>query len=137
MPTPCFNSKILACRTIFKIHLDPDSLIVDSKRWEIPSTNQMIYADSMFQFKDFILSHDIQKFSIGEGDKNSVKIGFENFEVGNIMSYLSPDTLLASGKTDGFIEIMQPLSPFSFETDIRVKDFKIYQEDIGTLTLEI
>src|SRR5690625_6908227 len=89
----------------------------------------------MFQFKDFILSHDIQKFSIGEGDKNSVKIGFENFEVGNIMSYLNPDTLLASGKTDGFIEIMQPLSPFSFETDIRVKDFKIYQEDIVTLTL--
>src|SRR5690625_5224336 len=122
-------------KDIFKLHLDPDSLIVDSKRWEIPSTNQMIYADSMFQFKDFILSHDIQKFSIGEGDKNSVKIGFENFEVGNIMSYLNPDTLLASGKTDGFIEIMQPQSPFSFETDIRVKDFKIYQKDIGTLTL--
>lgn len=120
---------------IFKLHLHPDSLIVDSKRWDIPASNEMIYADSIFRFQDFILSHDIQKFSIGEGDQNSVKIEFENFEMGNIVGYLNPDTLLASGKTDGFIEVFQPLSPLRFETDIRVKDFKIYEEDIGTLTI--
>jgi len=120
----------------FTLHLSPDSLIIDSKHWDIPATNMMSYADSFFHFRDFILSQGNQSFRIDEDPaKNAISIGFENFEVDNLVSYFNPDTMLASGRVDGFIEVFQPMSPFGFNADIEVKEFEVYQADMGTLAL--
>lgn len=120
----------------FLLHLHPDSLIVDSKHWNIPSSNRVIYTDSFFHFRDFVLSHNNQQFRIDEDpSKNAIRAGFENFELDNIVSYFNPDTMLASGRVNGFVEIYQPLSPLEFNADIQVKEFKVYQADMGTLVI--
>lgn len=119
------------------LRLDPENLVLYFKEWDISPSNQILYADSTISIRDFRLAHDDQYLSLeSAADPDRLFIEFGHFELGNIVSYFNPDTLLADGLIDGNAEIKDPFGAPEIKADMEVNEFEVYGMNFGALKIK-
>lgn len=131
-----FKTETSEIEDSLRVHLDPSVLVFDSKTWNVPSSNQIMIGPNKIRFESMNISSGNQLFSIddNEGTKDLI-VSFEQFNLANLITYLNPDTLLASGILNGRITIEEPLGDAGLIADLSVDSFHLMQVKMGLLEL--
>ncbi|HLU94194.1 MAG TPA: translocation/assembly module TamB domain-containing protein, partial [Membranihabitans sp.] len=119
-----------------RIHLDPSILIFDALVWDIPASNQILIGENKIEFQSMRISRGNQfiSFEDNPGD-NDLVVNIQRFNLSNVISYLNPDTLLASGNINGQITLEEPLGNAGLIADVRIDSLQVLQVDLGTMDL--
>jgi len=131
------QSEIEKQNDTIKYHINPLTLLLNKKKWRIPTTNLVEIAPNSINFKDFVLSKNDQKIIISNSLKNSNKahIGFEfsNFNINTITSLFNSNKPLASGILNGQFIIENPYSKMGLIAKTTITDFEIMNIPMGFL----
>ncbi len=120
--------------------LDPSEVILNSSLWEVPAGNAIRIAENSTIFNDFRFSRNDQSLRITneqpgmEGEH--IGILFDNFKLQSFLSYLNPETPLASGRLNGNFTIKDPSGSPGLLAGLEINEFNVMEVPMGTLTLE-
>lgn len=125
---------------VFRVHLDPEELILNNNQWSIPADNAILISDKSMEFSDFQLSRNEQLIyfdsSLAEAEKEHIGISFENFNLQSLLSYFNPERLLAAGTMDGTFIIEEPFKKTGLIADLEIEDFSVMAVPLGHLSLD-
>ncbi|MBU2927700.1 translocation/assembly module TamB domain-containing protein [Winogradskyella psychrotolerans] len=133
------NTKITGSRDQLRFTVNPDSLILNKKKWIIPSGNEVILTEKNLEFNDFKITKNNQSIELTDTLENIAKkhiaIIFENYDINEFFNYLSPKAELATGKLNGDFVLEDPFENAGIIADLSIKDFYALQTDLGTLSI--
>lgn len=119
-----------------QIHLDPSDLVFDGKEWHIPSNNKISITREKILFRNFTMESGEQKLTINDNPGlEDLSIDFQMFKIENLISYLNPDSLLATGFVNGTVTLQEPLGNAGLIADLKINDLHIKEIDMGNLHL--
>lgn len=128
-------SEITEANDTTYIRIDPSRLVLNKKRWEIPSNNQILTATDFLDFDNVILTQGQQQFQIDSRPnvKEKIRFGFENFNLQAFLSLFNPDEDLASGSLNGEFLIKKPFAATGLVADFKISDMAVLQNPLGDL----
>ncbi|MGM0391787.1 MAG: translocation/assembly module TamB domain-containing protein [Bacteroidota bacterium] len=125
---------------IFRVHLVPEELILNYSEWNIPESNEVLIGEKSIRFNDFLMSRGNQEIEISnsmpEAQKEHIGIGFKNFNLEAVFSYLNPEESLASGNLNGNFIIEEPFSSTGLLANLEIQNLKVMDVPLGVLNLE-
>ena len=134
------SSSLVFQKDTLKLHIYPENLTLNNKKWKIPEDNNIVIAESYTDFQNVILSRNSQKLEIStmvpKMETEHIGILFENFQLQTFLSFLNPDDALAKGNVEGDFVILNPYSATGLSANIDIKDFQVMSNPLGTLTLD-
>ncbi|MCF4102732.1 translocation/assembly module TamB domain-containing protein [Gillisia sp. M10.2A] len=120
--------------------LDPESLLLNYKSWNIPADNTIAIAPTGVWANNFELSNNQNTIRINSPEKSGsapLNIDFENFDIETISAMVSKDTLLAGGKINGQVVVHDLTSAVKFTSNLTVNDFNFKKDTIGNISLKV
>lgn len=122
------------------LHLDPSGLILNQNPWNISTNNGISIGPKHLSFNNFKLSRNNRQMLISNRHPGvsgeHIGVDFSNFNLAVLLSYLNPETKLASGDLNGNLVIKEPFGNTALIADLGIKDFKIAEVDMGSLKLD-
>lgn len=123
-----------------QLHLDPSGLILNQNPWDISANNRISIGHNHLSFSNFKLSRENRQMLISNQHPGvsgeHIGVDFSNFNLAVLLSYLNPETTLASGNLNGEFIVKEPFGNTGLLADLDIKDFKIAEVDMGTLKLD-
>ncbi len=120
--------------------LDPSEVILNSVKWEVPETNAIRFAENAINFEDFTFRRNNQLMEVTDDrqgmEQEHIALLFENFSLASFLSYLNPETPLASGRLNGNFTIEQPYGTTGLLAGLEINEFQVMEVPMGTLSLE-
>lgn len=120
--------------------LDPAEVILNRTLWDVPETNQILIGEDFTHFRDFVLERTNQRMEITNDrpgmEKEHIAILFENFRLAGLLSYLNPETALATGRLNGDFTIEEPYGSTGLLAGLHIEEFHVMEVDMGRLTLD-
>ncbi|MEI9935063.1 MAG: translocation/assembly module TamB domain-containing protein [Ferruginibacter sp.] len=112
-----------------------DAILLNYEKWNVPDDNKITYSNQGVLVNDFLLEKNKSKILIGSQQKtinSPIDITIENFDIKNIASIISSDTLLAAGIINGKIEVsgFDKTLP-AFTGNIAINQFQFLQQPVG------
>ena len=139
-PLLALNSKITKNEDVVRIHLEQDSLILNSNSWQIDPQNEILIGEDFYTFNEFRLSRNNQQLRISnevpQVQKEHIGIEFQNFNLAAIFSYLNPEDQLTSGNMNGNFIIEEPFGNTGWVADLTVNEFNVMEVPLGTLSFD-
>lgn len=133
------NTKITGNRERLKFTVNPDSLILNKKKWSIPKTNEVILTENNLEFNDFKISREGQTVEITDKltniAKSHIAIDYKNFKISEVFNYLNPEVKLATGLLNGNFILEDPFEQTGIIANLSVKNLEVLKTDLGTLSL--
>lgn len=133
------TSELKFQKDTLRLHIDPEELILNKKKWEIPNDNSIVLADSFTDLRNLILSRKTQKLEVftkvPKMEQEHIGVLFENFELQTFLSLFNPDEALAKGKVQGDLVFLNPFGASGLVSDIQIEKFEVFQNPLGTLAL--
>jgi len=134
------RSKITGNRDRLRYHINPDSLMLNKKIWQVNQNNEALLMGDTLKFNDFEIQRNGQSIQF----KNTfetiaathVGLSFDNFNLKEILNYLNPDSDLAKGKLNGDFIVVNPFEQTGFLTNIQISDLEILDTDFGILKVD-
>jgi translocation and assembly module TamB len=134
------SSSMVLQKDTIQLHINPEKLILNKNKWEIPIDNAIVMAESYSDFKNVTLSRNAQRMEISNNvpkiEAEHIGILFENFQLNTFLSFLNPDEALTKGKVEGNFTILNPYDASGLVADLEIMDFQVMQNPLGTLTLD-
>lgn len=125
---------------IVRVHIDPEELILNAKKWQIAENNEILIGEKIYNFNDFLLTRNDQQLRVSnelpEVQKEHIGIEFQNFSLAALFSYLNPENVLASGKMNGDLVIEEPFGSTGLVADLIINEFGILDVPLGILSLD-
>ncbi|MUU78799.1 translocation/assembly module TamB [Winogradskyella sp. HL2-2] len=133
------NTKITGNRERLKFTVNPDSLILNKKKWIIPATNQVILTNKNLAFADFKITKNNQSIELTDKlpniSKSHIAIDFRNFKISEIFNYLNPEAKLATGDLNGDFVLEDPFGNTGIVADLSIAQLNVLKTDFGTLSI--
>jgi translocation and assembly module TamB len=134
------NTNITGSRENLRFSVNPDVLILNTKKWVIPATNQVILTDGNLEFNDFKISKNDQSIEITdelEGiTKKHAALDFKNFKISEVFYYLNPKSKVATGQLNGDFILEEPFGQTGIVASLNIKQLEVLNTDFGTLTVD-
>jgi hypothetical protein len=134
------DTKITGSKETLRFSVRPDGLILNTKKWIIPATNEVILTDGNLEFNNFKISKNNQSIGIThklEGiTKKHAALDFKNFKIGEIFYYLNPKSKVAAGQLNGNFILVEPFKQTGIVANLNIKQLEVLNTDFGTLTLD-
>ena len=139
-PLMALNSTITRNDGVVRVHLEQDSLVLNSKPWQIAPENEILIGDNFYTFNNFRLSRENQQLRISnevpQVQKEHIGIQFQNFNLAAIFAYLNPEEQLTSGNMNGNFIIEEPFGNTGWVADLVVNDFHVMEVPLGVLSFD-
>lgn len=133
------GAEVSGNRDDLRLHIKPDSLILNNKKWNTPQDNEMRYLVDRLEFSNFNFDQNNQSVQIISDkpgyDKDHMAIMFENFKLSEFLNYLNPDETLATGILNGDLTLEKPLTDTGILADLTVRELSFLDVDMGTLQM--
>jgi hypothetical protein len=116
-----------------------EKLILNSKPWSIPASNQIDIEPDLTRFTDFELTRNGQKIavqSVSEGEKEKMKLAFSNFNLESLFSILNAGNSPVSGTLGGNVVFNDITGTPAFVADVSLTNLGAMGQTIGTLNLQ-
>jgi len=134
------NTKITSYPKGLRFTVRPDSLILNRKKWTIPTTNEVIITDKNFEYNDFKITKGDQSIEITDKlpqiKKSHMAVAFKNFNISEFFSYFNPEASIATGKLNGDFILEDPFKDTGIIADLSINQLEIFQTDLGVLKLD-
>ena len=122
-----------------KIHVVPDSLILDRSLWKTPENNEILLRKDKIVFNDFNFTKGDAMVEITDKlstvQRDHAAIEFKNFKLSEILNYLNPEEELAKGNLNGNFTLVEPFGSTGFLADLSVHQLNMLDVDLGKLTM--
>ena len=121
------------------LKLGVEKLILNSKPWTIPESNEIRIDPDLTRFKDFTLKRNDQQISIeslNEEDQEKMKLAFSNFNLEALFSLLNAGNSPLSGTLGGNVMLNDLTGTPAFVADITLNNLGAMGNPIGTLNLK-
>ncbi len=135
------NTKITGNRDRLSFTVNPDSLILNKNKWNIPSDNEIVFTEGdKLLFTNFKIDKENQSIEITDKlpnvVKNHIAIDYNNFKISEVFNYLNPDENLATGILNGDFVLEDPFYDTGIIANLNVSQFKVLNTDLGKLTMD-
>ncbi|PWL29844.1 MAG: hypothetical protein DCO95_08360 [Roseivirga sp. XM-24bin3] len=118
----------------------PDTLVFDSKEWQILDGNRISYATEYLKVENFELSNGQQKITLGTSLPNHegehVGAIFSNFNLTTITSLLNSEKPLAAGILNGDVILENPFGSYGITADLNIADLATLDVPLGEMNLD-
>ncbi|WP_417888020.1 translocation/assembly module TamB domain-containing protein [Zunongwangia sp.] len=132
--------KIDEDKDIVTYHVEPENLVVNSKPWQTSEDNLFTYKGDSLIFENFNFQRNGEKVNLHnkENEYNLENISFEfsNFDLSNFLTYLNPETKIASGNLNGNFALVNPFGKLGFLANLTIDSLKALEVDLGKLNLK-
>ncbi len=123
-----------------QVRVNSSELILNSKKWNIPENNSIVYTQNNIEFNNFIVSRNQQEISIdnssGNTEKEHISLNFKNFNLATIFNYFNAETELAGGDMKGKLVVEEPFGSTAMLADLEVRDFRVMEAPLGVLNID-
>ncbi|EPR70504.1 translocation/assembly module TamB domain-containing protein [Cyclobacterium qasimii] len=120
-----------------QLHIAPDSIIFNKKKWEVPADNSFTLGPDWLKFKDFEFSRGTQLISFSnDPEESSFDLTFNDFRLRTFTSLLNPEDILAAGIVNGSIKVENPFGAMGLQAGITVKEMEVLKVPLGNLSLD-
>ncbi|QOD62316.1 translocation/assembly module TamB [Polaribacter haliotis] len=134
------NTKITGNRDDLKFTVNPDSLVLNKGKWNIPTDNEISLINNKIAFKNFKISKDNQSIEITDKlpnvSKNHIAIDYKNFKINEVFNYLNPETEITTGILNGSFILEDPFEDTGIIADLNVSKLEVLKTNLGTLKLD-
>ena len=124
----------------FQYVFNPDSLLLDYQRWQIPADNFVHYDSTGLIVRNLKLTYQSQSIGIntkGETTESPLEISFANFKIKTLTQFAEQDSLMLDGTINGNAEIKNLLTKPLFTSDIKIDNLLYSKDTLGTLVLQV
>ena len=124
----------------FKYVFNPDSLLLDYQRWQIPADNFVRYDSTGIIIRNLKLSHNTESISINSKEEtveSPLEISFTNFKIKTLSQFAEQDSLLIGGIINGKAEIKNLKTKPLFTSDIKIDSLMYEKDSLGTLVIQV
>ncbi len=124
----------------FQYVFNPDSLLLDYQRWQIPADNFVRYDSSGLIVRNLKLNHQSESIGIntkGETTKSPLEISFTNFKIKTLTQFAEQDSLMLDGTINGNAEIKNLFTKPLFTSDIKIDSLLYSKDTLGNLVLQV
>ena len=124
----------------FSFVLNPDSVLLNYRRWELPADNFIHYDSAGLLVRNVKLSSQDQSLSLnsaGESTNSPLDIRFTNFKIKTITQFAEQDSLLLDGSVNGTAEIKNLTSKPLFTSDLRIDTLAFEKDTLGNLVIQV
>lgn len=132
-------SEMRLAKDTVQLHINPNGLLFNKKKWSIPQDNQITIADRLLQFKNVILSRDSQSLELSNAisglEKEHFGLTFDNFKLQTFLSLLNPDESLVSGAVNGSFILENPFEASGIVADFKINELGVLENPLGNLKL--
>jgi TamB, inner membrane protein subunit of TAM complex len=119
---------------------NPDSLLLDYQKWQLPTDNFIQYDSSGLIVRNLKFNHLGESVALntqGETANSPLDISFTNFKIKTLTQFAEQDSLLLDGNINGKAEIKDLFTKPQFTSDIKI-DMLVYEKDtLGNLVLQV
>ena len=134
------GSEVRVNSDTLQVHILPDTLIFDSKPWNLLEGNELLYANQYFNAKDFELSNAGQKLSLTtelpDHEDEHVGAVFSNFNLTTFTSLLNAEKPLASGVLNGDVILENPFGSYGITADLNIAELASMNVLLGEMNLD-
>lgn len=119
---------------------NPDSLLLDYQRWQIPADNFVHYDSGGLIVRNLKLSHlseTIELNTNGETAVSPLDISFSNFKIKTLSQFAEQDSLLFGGIINGKAEIKNLTTKPLFTSDIKIDSLLYEKDSLGNLVVQV
>lgn len=112
-------------------------MLINYEQWSVNPTNRIILGKDGFYVRDFELKKDNQAITVNSTApefKSPLDVTIRNFSLGNIMSMVSRDTLIADGTLNAKVNLDLRDSFPKVVGDLSIDSLKAYNQLIGKVT---
>jgi hypothetical protein len=123
------------------IKFDTSNFVLNGKRWAIEENGELELRSNNVSHGEIVLKESNQEIRIktvpsSTGDWNDVKIDLQNFNFGDITSFLVKTNRI-DGLASGDIIIENPTKTFNVTSDIQTDQLRIDNESIGQIKAHV
>ena len=133
------DSELRGSKEVLRYHIVPEGLLFNKEEWNIPENNEAILTEDKLTFNAFKISRNTQSIEltdeVGGIEKDHIALLFENFELGDFLSYLNPDEELASGRLQGDLILEEPFGNKVLLANLDIEELLLLDVDMGKLSM--
>ncbi|MCH7409273.1 translocation/assembly module TamB [Belliella sp. DSM 111904] len=122
------------------IHISPAELMLNKREWNIPESNEILFATNFMHFENFEFTRNNQSLSIRDDVEDvaqeHVALEFSEFRLETFTSLLNPDELIAGGLLNGKLIVENPFGAIGFLAELKIQDLKALNVPMGNLSLD-
>ncbi len=119
--------------------IQPENLVLNGHRWQMPENNQVIYTSNYLAFQNFVFTSGDQQLKISNGkseaSKEQIDIRFENFGIITFTGFLNPNDPVLNGIVNGSFIIENPFDAIGLLADLNISEFVVLDIPLGKLDL--
>ena len=134
------NTRISSVNDTIRLHIKPANLIINRRNWEIPAGNEIAYSENHIAVSEFRISRELQLFEIltdnPEIEKEHLALHFENLRLSDLLNYLNPEDVLATGRLNGNLIAEDPFGSMGLIADLQIEELNVMEVPLGNLNLE-
>jgi len=118
-------------------HLNPDSLELNYKPWQVANENSIHFGKNGLIFHDLVLSSRDQKLIIDNVNKqpSSINVGFDNFKLATIGEIFQSDTSFLAGTLNGFVKYYHEQRDTILTSDLKINKFAYIGMPVGDIAI--
>ena len=119
----------------FRFHFNPDQVILNYQKWEVPIDNYVQLGNNLVQTNNFSLSQEEEKVAVLTSADSSVMFLFERFQIANLTKIIA-GMVPASGELNGDLKFTT-LDKGEFNSKLKISKLVILDKTWGNALVSI
>lgn len=137
--TATLNGKVYASKDTLYGSLLPSELYLNNKKWEIPSGNQIIYAQNYLYVDNFIINSGLQQITANSDNSrmsNPLIVRHYNIDIAELASLTSLSSYQPEGRINGTIQIDNLFNDAVIASNLEAVGVKFLNDTVGMIKLK-
>jgi hypothetical protein len=132
------SSKITKPDDSYRIEIDPKDFFLMNNRWDIEADNYILFGKEGLMIHDFNIRNAASQINIASANgrfNDDLKIGFRNFNLGEISRIIEKDTSLVKGIVDGNVLFKRVGRAYGLIADATVTGLRVHDIPVGNISV--
>lgn len=125
---------------INEISLNPNGLVLNFEDWKVNPDNRIQISDKGIFADNFKISNGNSQISLQSENQNfnsPLNINIDNFEIETLTKLIESDSLLASGRINGKVQVRDIQKNMNLDADLKISEFMVFGNPVGNLTAKV
>lgn len=123
------------------LQLINEDFILNSEPWQAMAGNRISWSDNHLSFEKLEIQSGKERLKFSSPSTTwedlNILLSFSNFNLGNLLSLINPEEVLAEGAMNGELSLLKADEKFAFTAALLIDSLKIMSTSAGDLKLEV
>ncbi len=139
---PLYNitAELEAADSLYKLQINPDSLLINGEAWNIPAGNQISFGGEHIHIQNFILESKGRQISLATREHEEgypiIDVQFEQIDLGRLTKIPGKEFPTLGGLFQGDVSLINIFEDPAFIADLTIDNFAFEGDTIGNLVVK-